>query len=185
MLHPVEQRFIDAVWEDDFDTISALFMRYGNKLDPNFSDEHGDTPLMLSTDLVITRTLLDYGADPNVKDEYDRNVLHVSISEGDLDKVKLLISFGADLNIKTSDGRNMLQYALSHKQNDIVRYIQAHIKESVQKTHFEKAVKNPATQYNGAVTQTHQRQKNINHLKKATPCHPSPRKRPTPKGRGR
>lgn len=184
MLHPVEQRLIDAVWDDDFDTVSKLFTRYGEKLDPNYFDKHSDTPLMISTETVITQTLLSYGADPDVKGDYDRNALHLSIAEGDLDKVKLLVSYGADLNIKTSDGRNMMQYALSHKQNDIVRFFQTHIKKSVQKTHFEKAAKKPTPQYSKVATQTHQRQNNVKHLKKAIPCHPSPRKRPMPKGRG-
>ncbi|KAJ7319235.1 ankyrin repeat-containing domain protein [Mycena albidolilacea] len=64
-------------------------------------------------DAELTRMLLVYGADPNIKDGTDRTPLQAASLHGDLPIARLLLAHGADPNIKGGEYSTALQ-AASH-----------------------------------------------------------------------
>ncbi|MDP9126743.1 MAG: ankyrin repeat domain-containing protein [Pseudomonadota bacterium] len=82
--------------------------------DPNVANNFGRTPLMdainHATDLML---LLQYGADPNAKTNYDgSSVFLQAVEAGNLDFAKMLLEHGADINTtRDSDGQTALQIA--------------------------------------------------------------------------
>src|SRR5688572_23946176 len=54
------------------------------------------------------RTLLDEGADINVKDRHGRTALKVAVADGNLAVVELLIARGAKVNDREKDGGSLL-----------------------------------------------------------------------------
>jgi ankyrin repeat protein len=72
----------------------------------------GSTPLMYAVlygDAAMVKTLLDGGADPNVKN--DAGATAIMWAVGDLDKTRTLVEHGADVNAKSDDGRTPLLIA--------------------------------------------------------------------------
>jgi ankyrin repeat protein len=181
MLHPVEKELIEAVWNDDVMAVLELFQRHGSALNPNIYDEHGDTPLVLSSEKTISGILLLCGADPDVKDGYGNTALHIAIISGDLEMVKLLISHSADVNIKSSQGRTALQHAKFYDQKDIVNFLQDHIRQDIQKKHFNDVSKKNITAEKNEALRIKKHQRNIEYLKKTVPPYKALRRRPNPK----
>ena len=68
----------------------------------NVKDLAGSSPLCLSSDLDIARTLLEAGADPNSRNRMGQMPLFMSIARQELDMVGLLLQYGADPDLKTS-----------------------------------------------------------------------------------
>jgi ankyrin repeat protein len=100
-----------AVKSDDISEIIKLVKE--DKMDVNYREpKFGNNLLMLAivnqkTETV--KTLLDLGADPNLRDTYsDDTALTVAIyytDSCDLDKVKLLVDHGADVNTRKKYSR--------------------------------------------------------------------------------
>jgi ankyrin repeat protein len=104
-------KLAQAVQSDDLSEIIKLVKE--NKMDVNYREpKFGNNLLMLAivnqkTETV--KTLLDLGADPNLRDTYnDDTALTVAIyytDSCDLDKVKLLVDHGADVNTRKKYSR--------------------------------------------------------------------------------
>jgi uncharacterized protein len=78
----------------------------------------------------VVRTLLDRGADPNVRDEGDNAMpLHFAVERGDLRIIRLLVEHGAD-TIGTDDGHELdvIGWATCFGKGDpeVVDYLLAH-----------------------------------------------------------
>lgn len=73
--------------------------RYG--IDPNFSDEDGDVPIVLAAfcAVEIVEKLIDLGADVNLVDGVGRSAIAIASAYGKSKTVKLLIDRGSDVNV--------------------------------------------------------------------------------------
>lgn len=74
-------------------------------------------------DHAATRTLLDYGAKPNIVDSEKRPPLYYAIKNGDMPVVKELLSHGAKANLRDAFGGTALHIAC--KNQDDVRLLDA------------------------------------------------------------
>lgn len=93
------------------DLISALSK---NPKRANTSSAEGDTPLMHAAywgKSVYVKTLLEFGADPNIKDHDGFTALHLAASKGHTRTVKLLLQNGAAADIATQSGLTPLMLA--------------------------------------------------------------------------
>ncbi len=85
--------------------------------DINARNTSGETPLMASCSGLshITKSLLDLGADPNIKGQYGATALHIASSHPgphDFARVQLLLIRGADPCVIDDDSRTPLDYAM-------------------------------------------------------------------------
>ncbi len=82
----------------------------------------GSTALHSAVDANIAtmRTLLKWGANPNIKDDLGMTPLTFASQRGFIDKVKLLIDHHADVNIRMKDGECALTYAWLYRRLPIV-----------------------------------------------------------------
>ncbi len=73
--------------------------------DVNKVDERGIPPILFvgSQDYKIIKMLLEYGANPNIKNTNGRTILDVAYDENLIDLVQLLLDYGAKGTIKPSD----------------------------------------------------------------------------------
>jgi len=58
--------------------------------------------------LQIAEKLLQYGADPNIGDQFENTPLHRAASKGHVKLVKLLLQYGVNLNHRNSEGNTPL-----------------------------------------------------------------------------
>ena len=83
----------------------------------------------LTNDMSIIKLLLQKGANPNGRREYNRDdeitVLHIAIDIGSFEAVRVLVEHGADIDAKTTGGTTALQFATKwcSSQGPIVRYL--------------------------------------------------------------
>ena len=94
----------------------------------NSIDEHGHTPLMIaanSNNLETLEFLLRNGADPFLKDEKGRNVLHISVrhDDGCTDVIERLLSFGMDIDSRDDKGYTPLMDAVALANVQAVNYL--------------------------------------------------------------
>lgn len=90
-----------------FMTAISVDPKIGNAKGPG-----GSTPLMYAVlygDAAMVRSLLEAGADPNIKNEAGATALMWAV--GDLDKAKLLVEHGADANARSDSGRTPIMIA--------------------------------------------------------------------------
>ena len=81
-----------------------------NIKDPTY-DEDAWTPLLYASSYgfyEVSNLLLDYGADPNIPDDWGQTPLMWASYKGHEEIVRLLLESGADPNIKDDDGDNAL-----------------------------------------------------------------------------
>lgn len=104
-----------AVCASDEDHTGAVLLLLQKGADPNAVTRDGLSPLYLaansgSTSLV--RSLLKYGADPNVKvNNEGYTALHAAVATGETEMVKILIEVGADVNVTDDTGDTPLHGA--------------------------------------------------------------------------
>jgi ankyrin repeat protein len=68
------------------------------------------------SDREMVRTLLEHGANPNLKQQLDYTPLHTAAGRGDIEMAKLLIRHGADASVRGTDGKTLLDVAREHGQ---------------------------------------------------------------------
>lgn len=109
-----------ACWNGFVDVVECLLST--GKIDINSSDNHGRTALHNAVwgsaggrlgekwgvsdrdSPECAQLLLEYGADPNFKDDTGNTPLNIACSTFGVDCLRLLISFGADINMKNNYG---------------------------------------------------------------------------------
>ena len=67
--------------------------------------------------------LLRNGADPSLKGQYGRNVLHWASAGGDLAIIETIVLRGLDINSRDSDGETPLMIATSCDDIKAVNYL--------------------------------------------------------------
>jgi ankyrin repeat protein len=101
-------------------------------IDLNYQSKinHHWTPLLLAVDLgndEIAKAMLNKGADPKIRADYDDTALHSAALRGRSDVVPLLIEKGADVNAKeTKNGNTPLSLAASKGFTPIVKILLEH-----------------------------------------------------------
>jgi ankyrin repeat protein len=81
---------------------------------------------VLNGDVKRVKEMLEKGADPNARDEYDNTLLHLAASWGHVGIVKLLLGHGANLNAQNKYGRTPLHKAAYWNHVDVVRLLLEH-----------------------------------------------------------
>ena len=77
----------------------------------------------ISLCFAITNCLLDEGADPSLKDQYGRNLLHKASAGGNVAIIETMLSRGLDVNSKDSDGNTPLMIAAFTGKMEAVNYL--------------------------------------------------------------
>jgi len=60
----------------------------------------------------IVKMLLDYGADPNIREQGGYTPLHAAAQNGDEDMIRVLLFGGADLTIASNNGKTAIDLAI-------------------------------------------------------------------------
>ena len=92
-------------WAVNLELIEIIELLINKGADVNKVDYYGQTPIrwLSSHNKNIVKMLLEYGIDPNIKDNDGRTILDDAYEENFTDAIELLISFGAISIIKPSD----------------------------------------------------------------------------------
>ena len=74
------------------------------------------------------RLLLECGADPNYIDMISENsinesLLHLAVSNGNVDSVQLLIDYGADIHVCDRFGNSLFDYAAHYGHIDMLEFL--------------------------------------------------------------
>ena len=106
-------------------------------------DGSGETPLHQAAspeierdNIEIMQVLLDYGADPNARDNDGSTSLHFSSwrkrgntwssGKGTVEGTRLLLKHGAIIDAEDNEGKTPLQLALEHGRDDIATCLREH-----------------------------------------------------------
>ena len=99
----------------------------------NQQDPDQTNALILSHSAAVTRTLLDHGADPAIRDKYQQNALISAgtvaeqIPESDsIDIVQMLMDKGLDINSTDSMNSTALMNAIQSKHNRFIEFLLDH-----------------------------------------------------------
>jgi ankyrin repeat protein len=106
-------------------TVFSYFIGLGN-LDLDSKDTKGRTPLYIAAERgasVLTRMLLDKGADVNAQGGEHGNILYAALAKGNKEIVKLLLDKGADVNAQGGVYGNVLVAASFGGYKEIVKLL--------------------------------------------------------------
>jgi ankyrin repeat protein len=121
-----------AILDTHLEAVQVLLEHHA---DVNLKSITGKTPLYRLISSVssqegkvvdIVRRLVEYGADPNIRDYDDSTALHQASFHGSLEAARLLLSYGAKLDGKDSRGRTPFHVAASNGHDDITKLLLEH-----------------------------------------------------------
>ena len=73
----------------------------------------------------IARTLIEHGANVNVKGDNDVAPLHTAAARGNIESATLLLDHGADIGAVTKDGKTAVSYAEERTHPEMVNVLQS------------------------------------------------------------
>jgi ankyrin repeat protein len=103
--------------------IATLLAKHVENIDINSDSGTALMAAVFKKDIVITKMLLDLGADANIPDPNGTTALHYATRFSNKETIKLLVAYGADLNLKDSKGFSALDYALRDKDESILKLL--------------------------------------------------------------
>ena len=117
-------------------TVHEIRAFIANGADINATDTSSGNPLISTAisrhkphwltgvvhDLEALRTLVDAGADVNIRDSRGNPVLRAAIGEHP-DAVRILVAAGADVNARDSDGHPIIKYAIWKGNEEIIEIL--------------------------------------------------------------
>ena len=113
--------------------LEAVQLLLEHNPDVNSQNGEGETPLYealtyyrSSPGIDIVRRLLEYGTDPNIRDNSQSIPLHRASFRGWLEVVRLLLSYGANVDEKDKDGRTPFQEASENGHHEIAKLLLEH-----------------------------------------------------------
>ncbi|EAX93008.1 hypothetical protein TVAG_143670 [Trichomonas vaginalis G3] len=109
--------------QDDDETIKFAI---ANNFHEVKHDYHGRNILIQTEakgDLKFAKKLIEFGADPNAKDQYDNTAFYFFCDKGNLEAVKYFSLPKFDINLKFSSGCTALMIACKNNHTDIVEYL--------------------------------------------------------------
>ena len=96
----------------------------------NITSLFGDTPLHFacrsSVNNEIVLLLLEYGANPDARSNYNGNPVHIAASTKNLIKLGYLIQYGANLDIQDHRGKTPLHWAVNSNSLPTVTFLVEH-----------------------------------------------------------
>jgi ankyrin repeat protein len=121
--------FLNAINDGNLNLVNK-YLEFGMDADVNNS-KTGSTGLHIAswvglssiTHLKITKGLINFGADVNLKDKQGWSALSYSAYQGNIEITKLLINNGANLNIKDNLGSTAFHHAVSNNKVNIVKQL--------------------------------------------------------------
>jgi ankyrin repeat protein len=125
----------------DYGHLQVAQMLIEHNADIHIRTDVGQSPLHLAASawvkhdqVDIMQVLLDYGANPNARDNDNATPLHYSscwktentVREGTVEGTRLLLRHGATIDAEDNEGRTPLQLALEHGHKDIATCLKEH-----------------------------------------------------------
>ena len=126
----------------DYGHLQAVQMLIEHNADIHIRTKFGESPLHVAAraqnhrdQVDIMQVLLDYGANPNARDDEYSTPLHYSSwfqkgaydpIQGTVEGARLLLEHGAVVDAEDNKGRTALQLALEHGHHDISAYLREH-----------------------------------------------------------
>lgn len=118
------QRFCSKISEM---TVEVLLKTYSENID--HKDKRGKTALVHAStvegndEINIVETLLKYGADMDIQDEYGETALMKSIECNNIIIVETLLKYGANMELKDNEGDDIIDF-VHNETCEIVKFIQ-------------------------------------------------------------
>jgi ankyrin repeat protein len=102
------------------DVMKYLFSRGVN---PNQRDEDGNTVLHGECDIEVMKTLLAYGANPNLKNNKDEKPLYIVLAPVTIPQMKILLDAGADMDDVNGFSESALTAAIYSEDREVVKLL--------------------------------------------------------------
>ena len=118
---------LEAVKDNKTQVVAELLKR---GLDPNTSDQEGNTLLILASregSAGVARQLIAAGAKLDAVNQFNETALMMAARGGHVDTVKLLLEEGADPLLKNQDGMTALDLAVAKDKTLSAQYIRVFI----------------------------------------------------------
>lgn len=119
-----ENALIMIIIKNDLDAAQELLSSSGDININSSSNSVSSPPLLMSRDEKMTKLLLKYGADVEVKgDVQNMSALMEASRNGNIEQAMLLINAGSNVNHKDDLGRTALHYAAGNLNANLAVYL--------------------------------------------------------------
>lgn len=119
----LEEDLLNAIMSNNYQKLSQLISK---KINLNFIDDDGDTPLMWAATLgqyKITKLLIENGCQINYMNSEKDSALYCAIQANKINIVELLLKHNVDLNLKYHSDNNALLIAANHNRKKIIELL--------------------------------------------------------------